>query len=90
MNINVSVIVIVFRSKRNERREREQRELVKKLREENDNANEMYDEARSYSDSTTTSDSYHEIKNKWRSAEELRKVCAKKCAQLTFKIALTL
>lgn len=62
--------------KRNERREREQRELVKKLREENfsDNVNEFYDDVRSFSDSTATSDSFHEIKSKWHSAEELRKV----------------
>lgn len=30
----------------------------------------MYDEG----DSTATSDSYHEIRNRWHSAEELRKV----------------
>lgn len=58
--------------KRNERREREQRELVKKLRE--DNVNEFYDDARSSSDSTATSDSIHDVKSKWHSAEELRKV----------------
>lgn len=61
--------------KRNERREREQRELVKKLREENfSDVNEFYDEVRSFSDSTATSDSFHEVKSKWHSAEELRKV----------------
>uniref|UniRef100_A0A1B0DPW7 Uncharacterized protein n=1 Tax=Phlebotomus papatasi TaxID=29031 RepID=A0A1B0DPW7_PHLPP len=60
---------------RNERREREQRELVKKLREENlsENINDIYDDIRSFSESTTTSDSYQDVKNKWHSAEELRK-----------------
>lgn len=47
---------------------------MKKLREENDNVNEFYDDARSFSDSTATSDSLHDNKSKWHSAEELRKV----------------
>lgn len=50
---------------------------MKKLREENETINEMiYDEVlRSGSDgSTTTSESYHEIRNKWHSAEDVRKV----------------
>lgn len=32
------------------------------------------DVIRSCSESTTTSDSYHEIKNRWHSAEDIRKV----------------
>jgi hypothetical protein len=32
------------------------------------------DDLKSFSESTT-SDSYHELKNRWFSAEELRKVC---------------
>lgn len=48
---------------------------MKKLREENETINDLiYEEARSCSESTTTSDSYHEIKNKWHSAEDVRKV----------------
>ena len=49
---------------------------MKKLREENETINDMiYDEVvRSCSESTTTSDSYHEIKNRWHSAEDIRKV----------------
>lgn len=35
----------------------------------------IYDDViRSCSESTTTSDSYHEIKNRWHSAEDIRKV----------------
>lgn len=35
----------------------------------------IYDDViRSGSESTTTSDSYHEIKNRWHSAEDIRKV----------------
>ncbi|XP_037028717.1 voltage-dependent T-type calcium channel subunit alpha-1G isoform X5 [Bradysia coprophila] len=74
-NLLVAILVEGFSSERNERREREQRELVKKLREENETINDLiYEEARSCSESTTTSDSYHEIKNKWHSAEDVRKV----------------
>lgn len=65
-----------FQFQRNERREREQRELVKKLREENETINELiYDEVtRSCcSESTTTSESEH-IRNRWHSAEDIRKV----------------
>ncbi|XP_055678127.1 voltage-dependent T-type calcium channel subunit alpha-1G isoform X3 [Lutzomyia longipalpis] len=74
-NLLVAILVEGFSSERNERREREQRELVKKLREENlsENINDIYDDIRSFSESTTTSDSYQEMKNKWHSAEELRK-----------------
>lgn len=39
-----------------------------------DNVNDFYDDARSFSDSTATSDSMNEVKSKWHSAEELRKV----------------
>lgn len=35
---------------------------------------DMYDDQRSYSESTSTSDSFNEMKSKWYSAEELRKV----------------
>ncbi|GAB0089753.1 Voltage-dependent T-type calcium channel subunit alpha [Sergentomyia squamirostris] len=74
-NLLVAILVEGFSSERNERREREQRELVKKLREENlsENINDIYDDIRSFSESTTTSDSYQDMKNKWHSAEELRK-----------------
>lgn len=77
----------VSKFQRNERREREQRELVKKLREENETINELiYEEARSGASdgSTSTSESYHEIRNKWHSAEDVRKV-AKPCWQM-FKL----
>lgn len=48
---------------------------MKKLREENETINDMiYDEATRSSESTTTSDSYHEIKNRWHSAEDVRNV----------------
>lgn len=58
---------------RNERREREQRELVKKLREENENLSDlMFDECRSCSESTSTNGSYQEIRTKWHSAEDVR------------------
>ncbi|ALC48765.1 Ca-alpha1T [Drosophila busckii] len=67
--------VTVFQ--RNERREREQRELVKKLREETlaeNYSDGMYDESRSEADSSTTNDSYYEVRNRWRSAEDVRKL----------------
>lgn len=67
---------VLYFKQRNERREREQRELVKKLREENETINDMiYDEVtRSCcSESTTTSESEH-IRNRWHSAEDIRKV----------------
>lgn len=70
-------ITIIVLQQRNERREREQRELVKKLREENETINDLiYEEvSRSCcSESTTTSDSYHEVRNRWHSAEDVRKV----------------
>lgn len=58
---------------RNERREREQRELVKKLREENENLSDlMFDDCRSCSESTSTNENYAEVRNKWHSAEDIR------------------
>lgn len=50
---------------------------MKKLREENmvENFSDiMYEESRSASDSSSTNESYYDVKNKWHSAEELRKV----------------
>jgi len=51
--------------------------LVKKLREETlaeNYSDGMYDESRSEADSSTTNDSYYEVRNRWRSAEDVRKV----------------
>ncbi|XP_055913400.1 uncharacterized protein LOC129947020 isoform X4 [Eupeodes corollae] len=76
-NLLVAILVEGFSSERNERREREQRELVKKLREETlaENYSDiMYDESRSTSDSSSTNESYYEIRNKWHSAEDVRKL----------------
>jgi hypothetical protein len=39
-----------------------------------ENMNDYYDDPKSYSDSTSTNGSYPDLKNKWYSAEELRKV----------------
>ncbi|XP_055388606.1 uncharacterized protein LOC129617143 isoform X3 [Condylostylus longicornis] len=77
-NLLVAILVEGFSSERNERREREQRELVKKLREENLAAENLsdgiFDESeRSPSESSSTNGSYSEIRNKWHSAEDLRK-----------------
>ncbi|EDV92308.1 GH24843 [Drosophila grimshawi] len=75
-NLLVAILVEGFSSERNERREREQRELVKKLREETlaeNYSDGMYDESRSEADSSTTNDSYYEVRNRWRSAEDVRK-----------------
>lgn len=38
----------------------------------------MYDESRSEADSSTTNDSYYEVRNRWRSAEDVRKVSVTK------------
>ncbi|XP_033168961.1 voltage-dependent T-type calcium channel subunit alpha-1G isoform X5 [Drosophila mauritiana] len=76
-NLLVAILVEGFSSERNERREREQRELVKKLREETlaeNYSDGMYDESRSEADSSTTNDSYYEVRNRWRSAEDVRKL----------------
>lgn len=67
--------MFLFKKKiqRNERREREQRELVKKLREENENLSDlMYDDCHSCSGSTSSSRSYPEVRSKWHSAEDVR------------------
>lgn len=51
--------------------------MVKKLREETlaeNYSDGMYDESRSEADSSTTNDSYYEVRNRWRSAEDVRKV----------------
>ncbi|XP_030381070.1 voltage-dependent T-type calcium channel subunit alpha-1G [Scaptodrosophila lebanonensis] len=76
-NLLVAILVEGFSSERNERREREQRELVKKLREETlaeNYSDGMYDESRSEADSSTTNESYYEVRNRWRSAEDVRKL----------------
>jgi len=55
--------------------------LVKKLREETlaeNYSDGMYDESRSEADSSTTNDSYYEVRNRWRSAEDVRKVSEQK------------
>lgn len=85
-NLLVAILVEGFSSERHERREREQREIIKaKLNAEQqqlqmqlqmqEQFNEMFpqDDLKSFSDSTT-SDSYNELKNRWFSAEELRKL----------------
>ncbi|XP_050328266.1 uncharacterized protein LOC126758195 isoform X4 [Bactrocera neohumeralis] len=77
-NLLVAILVEGFSSERNERREREQRELVKKLREETlaeNFSDAMYDESRSSeADSTSTNESYYEVRNRWHSAEDVRKL----------------
>lgn len=85
-NLLVAILVEGFSSERHERREREQREIIKaKLNAEQqqlqmhlqmqEQFNEMFpqDDVKSFSDSTT-SDSYNELRNRWFSAEELRKL----------------
>jgi voltage-dependent calcium channel T type alpha-1G len=85
-NLLVAILVEGFSSERHERREREQREQIKaKLNAEQqqlqmqlqmqEQFNEMFpqDDLKSFSDSTT-SDSYNELRNRWFSAEELRKL----------------
>jgi voltage-dependent calcium channel T type alpha-1G len=85
-NLLVAILVEGFSSERHERREREQRELIKaKMNSEQqqlqmqlqmqEQFNEMFpqDDLKSFSDSTT-SDSYNELRNRWFSAEELRKL----------------
>lgn len=85
-NLLVAILVEGFSSERHERREREQRDLIKaKLNAEQqqlqmqlqmqEHFNEMFpqDDLKSFSDSTT-SDSYNELRNRWFSAEELRKL----------------
>jgi voltage-dependent calcium channel T type alpha-1G len=85
-NLLVAILVEGFSSERHERREREQREIIKaKLNAEQqqlqmqlqmqEQFNEMFppDDLKSFSESTT-SDSHNELKNRWFSAEELRKL----------------
>lgn len=85
-NLLVAILVEGFSSERHERREREQREMVKaKMNAEQqqlqmqlqmqEHFNDMFpnDDLKSFSDSTT-SDSYNELRNRWFSAEELRKL----------------
>lgn len=85
-NLLVAILVEGFSSERHERREREQREIIKaKLNAEQqqlqmqlqmqEQFNEMFpqDDIKSFSESTT-SDSYNELRNRWFSAEELRKL----------------
>ncbi|XP_037808576.1 voltage-dependent T-type calcium channel subunit alpha-1G isoform X5 [Lucilia sericata] len=78
-NLLVAILVEGFSSERNERREREQRELVKKLREETlaeNYSDAMYDESHSEVDSSSTNESYYEVRNRWHSAEDIRKEAA--------------
>ena len=85
-NLLVAILVEGFSSERHERREREQREIIKaKLNAEQqqlqmqlqmqEQFNEMFppDDLKSFSESTT-SDSYNDLKHRWFSAEELRKI----------------
>lgn len=85
-NLLVAILVEGFSSERHERREREQREIIKaKLNAEQqqlqmqlqmqEQYNDMYpqEDGKSFSESTT-SDSYNELRNRWFSAEELRKL----------------
>lgn len=72
-----SLILKFWFPQRNERREREQRELVKKLREETlaeNYSDAMYDESHSEDDSSSTNESYYEVRNRWHSAEDIHKV----------------
>ncbi|XP_053607628.1 voltage-dependent T-type calcium channel subunit alpha-1G-like isoform X3 [Plodia interpunctella] len=72
-NLLVAILVEGFSSERNERREREQRELAKsKLSNECFSDNNEYDESNSGSHSSD-SFSQNEIKNYWRSADDVRK-----------------
>ncbi|CAH2106214.1 unnamed protein product [Euphydryas editha] len=74
-NLLVAILVEGFSSERNERREREQRELAKsKLSSEcfSDNNELQYDESNSGSHSSE-SISQNEIKNYWKSADDVRK-----------------
>ncbi|XP_063362295.1 voltage-dependent T-type calcium channel subunit alpha-1G-like isoform X2 [Cydia amplana] len=74
-NLLVAILVEGFSSERNERREREQRELAKsKLSSEcfSDNNENQYDESNSGSHSSD-SFSQNEIKNYWKSADDVRK-----------------
>ncbi|XP_075973762.1 voltage-dependent T-type calcium channel subunit alpha-1G-like isoform X2 [Anticarsia gemmatalis] len=74
-NLLVAILVEGFSSERNERREREQRELAKsKLSSEcfSENNELQYDESSSGSHSSD-SFSQNEIKNYWRSADDVRK-----------------
>ncbi|KAL9871929.1 ca[2+]-channel protein alpha[[1]] subunit T isoform 1-T4 [Glossina fuscipes fuscipes] len=76
-NLLVAILVEGFSSERNERREREQRELVKKLREETlaeNFSDAMYDESPSEADSSSTNESYYEVRNRWHSAEDIYKL----------------
>lgn len=92
-NLLVAILVEGFSSERHERREREQREIIKaKLNAEQqqlqmqlqmqEQFNEMFppdSDLKSFSDSTP-SDSCAELKHRWFSAEELRKMnCDIKC-----------
>ncbi|CAG9133396.1 unnamed protein product [Plutella xylostella] len=72
-NLLVAILVEGFSSERNERREREQRELAKsKLSSEifSDNNDLNYDDS---SSSSNDSFSQNEIKNYWRSADDVRR-----------------
>ncbi|CAH2234985.1 jg18984 [Pararge aegeria aegeria] len=74
-NLLVAILVEGFSSERNERREREQRELAKsKLSSEcfSDNNEMQYDDSNSGSHSSD-SISQNEIKNFWKSADDVRK-----------------
>ncbi|XP_052740095.1 voltage-dependent T-type calcium channel subunit alpha-1G [Bicyclus anynana] len=74
-NLLVAILVEGFSSERNERREREQRELAKsKLSSEcfSDNNEMHYDDSNSGSHSSD-SVSQNEIKNFWKSADDVRK-----------------
>ncbi|XP_033608822.1 voltage-dependent T-type calcium channel subunit alpha-1H isoform X2 [Cryptotermes secundus] len=78
-NLLVAILVEGFSAERNERREREQRELAKQAHQAHkcEYSDHFSSLDGSRSSSSTESDSYttgtQELKNKWRSAEELRK-----------------
>ncbi|XP_063224731.1 voltage-dependent T-type calcium channel subunit alpha-1G [Bacillus rossius redtenbacheri] len=76
-NLLVAILVEGFSAERNERREREQRELAKQQSLKYDYGDRLSSLDGSRTSSSTETDScYHhhqDIKNKWRSAEELRK-----------------
>ncbi|XP_021929198.1 voltage-dependent T-type calcium channel subunit alpha-1H-like isoform X2 [Zootermopsis nevadensis] len=90
-NLLVAILVEGFSSERNERREREQRELAKQAQQahkcEYSDHFSSFDGSRS--SSSSESDSYtagtQELKNRWRSAEELRKTDNGHCEKNSWK-----
>ncbi|KAK6642810.1 hypothetical protein RUM43_004312 [Polyplax serrata] len=72
-NLLVAILVEGFSSERNERREREARELEKQREKAAEIAAALFEEAVRYSPTSDSSETsfHHDIKNKWRSAEDI-------------------